>query len=105
MNKYLRKHGKKIRAVLGILLVIAFALPSATSQYGRAQAPAGTLANGKVTLDRNEYNRYSNHWHFLKQTYGTLPLITALGGIGNVDESLLVRTLSDPQVSQELQQI
>ena len=102
MNKYFRKNGKKIMAVLGILLMIAFALPSATSSMRRSEGALGTIDHGRVTITSHDYNHYRNQWLSLKQHFGLPVLALALSGIDRIDEELLIRTLGDPQVAEDL---
>jgi len=78
MNKYLRKNGKKIMAVMGILLMIAFALPSATNQFRGGGGAYGSLYGGKAKLTERERHSYVAGYQ----------LAIAHVGVGNHDEAL-----------------
>ena len=105
MNKYIRKNGKYIMAVLGVLLMIAFALPTATSNYGGGgDATVGTLHNGKETLTGRDYNAYLKQWQLLKQEFGPIVLSAVLGGGSQLGDDQLAEVLADPQAGGMLQQ-
>jgi hypothetical protein len=105
MNRTLRKYGKQIMAVLGVLLMIAFALPSAcSSNYRRGDTTLGTIRNGKETLTARDYNTYVREWSTLKQRFGPVVLSAVLGGGGQLGDDALVEILADPQAANMLQQ-
>src|SRR5260221_9551754 len=105
MNKYFRKNGKKIMAILGILLMIAFALPSAVSNTRRGDNAIGTIDHGKVKLTGHDYNVYRNQWLGLKRQFGLGALAIALSGIDRIDENMLIAMLGDPQASEQISQL
>jgi len=105
MNKYLRKNGKKIMAVMGVLLMIAFALPTATSQFrGKGEGDYGTLYGGNVKLTGREFQSLQGEWSFLKQRFSPVAIAVAIGtsGIGSGDE-LLTELLGNPAMADEIQ--
>jgi hypothetical protein len=92
-------------AVVGVLLMIAFALPSAcSSNYRRGDTALGTIYNGRETLTARDYNNYVHEWTLLKQRFGPVVLSAVLGGGGQLGDDALVEILSDPQATQMLQQ-
>jgi hypothetical protein len=105
MNRTFRKYGKQIMAVLGVLLMIAFALPSAcSSNYRRGDTALGTIRNGKETLTARDYNTYVREWSLLKSKFGPVVLSAVLGGGGQLGDDALVEILADPQAANMLQQ-
>jgi hypothetical protein len=106
MNKYLRKNGKKIMAVLGILLMIAFALPTATNQIsGRGSEAYGSLYGGKTTLTDRERINLANEWGYLKQRLSPNVIAMAIGATSLPGgEDMLLQTLGDSDFASQVQQ-
>lgn len=106
MNRTLRKYGKEIMAVLGVLLMIAFALPSAcSSNYRRADTALGTLRNGKEALTAREYNTYTQQWQYLKRNLGPAVISAVLGGLSEIGDDDLVLVLGTRQIASEMNQM
>ena len=106
MNRTLRKYGKQIMAVLGVLLMIAFALPSAcSSNYRRADTALGTIHNGKEALTAREYNTYTQQWQYLKRNMGPAVISAVLGGLSEIGDDDLVFILGTRQIASEMNQM
>ena len=106
MNRTFRKYGKQIMAVLGVLLMIAFALPSAcSSNYRRADTALGTLRNGKEALTAREYNTYTQQWQYLKRNLGPAVISAVLGGLSEIGDDDLVLVLGTRQIASEMNQM
>jgi len=102
MTKYLRKNQKKILAIFSAGLMVAFALPSMTSNSTRGQTSVGTIDNGKVTLSARDYNLYHNQWQLLKRQFGGASIAAVLAGVDRLDETLVVRLMGDQQLAQRM---
>jgi hypothetical protein len=102
MTKYIRKNQKKILAIFSVGLMVAFALPSMTSNSTRGQTSIGTLDNGKVTLSARDYNLYHNQWQLLKRQFGGPAIAAVLAGVDRLDETLVVRLMGDQQLTQRV---
>jgi hypothetical protein len=102
MTKYIRKNQKKVLAIFSVGLMVAFALPSMTSNTRRTEGNVGSIDGGKSALGSREYNGYRNQWVGLKRQFGPQPIAAVLGGIDRVDESLVVKVLGDPQSSDRI---
>jgi len=106
MNRTLRKYGKQIMAVLGVLLMIAFALPSAcSSNYRRGDTTLGTIRNGKETLTARDYNTYTQQWQYLKRNVGPAVVSAVLGGLSDLGDEELVQILGTREISGALNQM
>ena len=106
MNKYLRKNGKKIMAVMGILLMIAFALPSATNQFRGGGGAYGSLYGGKTTLTERERVNLANEWDYLKQRLSPNVIALALGSTSLPGgDDLLTEALGDSNMASQVAQI
>ena len=105
MNKYFKKNQKKILAIFSAGLMVAFALPSMTSNSSRGQATVGTIDHGKVMITGREYNNCHNEWQALKHQFGGRAIAAVLAGIDRIDETLVVKVLGDPQVTQKIEML
>src|SRR3954471_201816 len=105
MTKYLRKNQKKVLAIFSVGLMVAFALPSMTSNSRRTEGAVGSIDGGKATLGSREYNAYRNQWHQLKTQFGPRAMCAVLGGVDRVDESYVIKALGDAQLSQRVEQL
>ena len=85
--------------------MVAFALPSMTSNSRRTEATVGTIEGGKATLGSREYNAYRGQWSQLKQVFGPRALCAVLGGVDRVDESYVIKALGDAQLGQRIEQL
>lgn len=105
MNRTLRKYGKQIMAVLGVLLMIAFAVPTACQSNGRrGDTTLGTFNNGKGVLTAREFHNYGQEWQLLKRNFGPAVISAVLGGVGQLGDDALAEILSDSQAASMLQQ-
>jgi hypothetical protein len=105
MNRTFKKYGKQIMAVLGVLLMIAFAVPTACQSNGRrGDTTLGTFNNGKGTLTAREFHDYGQEWLLLKRTFGPAAVSAVLGGVGQLGDDALAEVLSDSQAANMLQQ-
>jgi hypothetical protein len=105
MNRIFRTYGKQIMAVLGVLLMIVFAVPTACqSGYRRGDSIVGTFNDGKGSLTAREYNNYGQQWVMLKRTFGPAVISAVLGGVGQLGDDALAEVLSDSQAANMLQQ-
>jgi hypothetical protein len=105
MNRTFKKYGKQIMAVLGVLLMIAFAIPTAcSSNYRRGDQVLGTFRDGKGTLTAREYNNYGQQWQLLKRNFGPAVISAVLGGVGQLGDDALAEIMSDSQAANMLQQ-
>jgi hypothetical protein len=102
MTKFIRKNQKKVLAIFSVGLMVAFALPSMTSNSRRTEANVGSIDGGKATLGSREYNASRGQWLALKRQFGPRAIAAVLGGIDRVDESLVVKVLGDPQSSDRI---
>jgi hypothetical protein len=107
MNKYLRKNGKKIMAVLGVLLMVAFALPTATSQMrNRGSGVYGSLYDGKADLSARDEQMLRNELVYLKQHLSPQVLAIALGAGGQMaNPNFHGELLGDPMAPLGIQNI
>jgi hypothetical protein len=105
MTKYIRKNQKKILAIFSVGLMVAFALPSMTSNSRRTEATVGSIEGGKATLGAREYNAYRGQWLQLKTQFGPRAMCAVLGGVDRVDESYVIKALGDAQLSQRVEQL
>lgn len=108
MIKYIRKNQKKVMAFLGIILMIAFALPSATSFMSDGPSDAAgtiTLAGKSVPLKGRDILDYRAQWSYLKSHISPALLATVLGGYGAQSDTDLIRLLSDPQMENMMMQL
>lgn len=108
MFKYIRKNQKQVMAFLGIILMIAFALPSATSfmTKGDSELETTITVGGQSTkITGRDIVRYRNEWIYLKQHISPALLATVLGGFGSQSDTELIRLLSDPQTENLMMQL
>src|SRR5258706_9828534 len=96
MTKYLRKNQKKVLAIFSVGLMIAFALPSMTSNSRRGEQVVGTIDGGKVTIGSGEYNVYRSHWQALKRQFGPQALSVVLAGVDRGGEAVPGAALGGP---------
>lgn len=83
MFKFIRKNQKKVLAIFSVGLMVAFALPTATSQFrGGREGDYGTITVGgeKVKISGKEYTQLINEWKFLHQKLRNGPIQFLLGG-------------------------
>src|SRR6478735_6289828 len=105
MTKYLRKNQKKVLAIFSVGLMVAFALPSMTSNSRRSETTVGSIGGGKATLGSREYNAYRSHWQQLKQQFGPRALCAVLGGVDRGDERLVIKSLGDVQIAKQVEDV